>query len=35
MAINGIGTGVAQQLPYTALQAVLQYGKKVDRRPNW
>lgn len=25
MVINGLGTGIAQQLPYTALQVVLRY----------
>lgn len=25
MVINGLGIGMAQQLPYTALQAVLEY----------
>lgn len=30
MVINGLGTGIAQQLPYTALQVVLRYLNLVD-----
>lgn len=35
LAMTGIGIGMASQLPYTALQVVLEYAIRLDSFLSW